>query len=196
MRSHAKKWSWAPLAALAPAAGDEGHMAPALGRLGDGTITAPVGPVARTGQPRRRNSATPRRLSSPAVRRGALVCLVLLAVAMADCARAPAPLTGSRSVAGNWRSASRRWVLDLRLRVRGSYVSGYAELRDPMGPTSVFNVTGEYAAAGFSLQFTVHDQVLMQYRGRLDASDTMRGVFQDATGPSDSLFFFRVQPDR
>ncbi len=194
--SDAGEWSWSPVAALAPAARDQGHMPRDQGRLGDGTITPRAVPVPVAGRPRRRDCGTPRRLSSPVARCGTLVCLILLCMATADCARAPAPLTGSSSIAGNWRSASRRWVLDLRLRVRGSYVSGNAELRDPMGPTRVFNVTGQYAAAGFSLQLTVHDQVLMQYRGRLDASDTMRGVFYDATGPGDSLFFFRVQPDR
>ncbi len=81
----------------------------------------------------------------------------------------------------------------MSLSVRGIYVRGRAELRDPLGRTAHFSVNGEYTPPAIQLRLSAHDQILARYDAYLDASDIMRGVLYDADLPNDSLFFFRLQ---
>jgi hypothetical protein len=86
-------------------------------------------------------------------------------------------------------------VLDVALRVRGRYVSGQGELRDPLGKTIYLNVSGEYSSSAIRLDMASRDRIVARFVGRLEANDTMRGVLLDSGVASDSLFFFRLEKD-
>ena len=122
----------------------------------------------------------------------ALALIAVLGLPLAGCARAPAPLTAAPPIAGDWRAGSGGLALDVTLRVRGGFVSGYGELRNPRGQNSHWVVTGEYAPPTITLRFVSRDRVLGRYVGHLDADGTMHGVLFDLGLPSDSLVFFRT----
>jgi len=113
-----------------------------------------------------------------------------LAVPLAGCARAPAPVTAAPSIAGDWRAGSGGMALDVTLSVRSGYVSGHAQLHNPRGRDSYWVVTGEYDPPKINLRFVSHDRVLGRYVGHLDADGTMHGVLFDLGLPGDSLVFF------
>jgi hypothetical protein len=81
-------------------------------------------------------------------------------------------------------------ALDLSLSVRGSYVNGHGELRNPLGRNSYWLVTGEYRPPVITLRFVSHDRVLGRYVGHFDADGTMHGVLFDLGLPGDSLVFY------
>jgi hypothetical protein len=116
----------------------------------------------------------------------------LLGLQLSSCARAPAPLSAASALAGDWRAGSGGLALDVTLRARGGFVSGYGELRNPRGQNSHWVVTGEYAPPTITLRFISHDRVLGRYVGHLDPDGTMHGVLFDLGLPGDSLVFFRT----
>ncbi len=125
--------------------------------------------------------------------RRAVGCVGVFGLAASGCLRSSiGRLDSAPTIAGDWRSESGRRVLDLSLSVRGTYVRGQAELRDPLGSTARFNVNGEYTPPAIRLRLSAHDQNLAQYVGYLDASDIIRGVLSGSDLTRDSLFFFRL----
>ncbi len=124
----------------------------------------------------------------------ALVFLAIVGLWQAGCARGPGPLAAAPPVAGGWRAASGIRVLDLALEQHGRQVTGEGDLRTPFGKTSHWVIYGRYDPPTVALDFVNHDQIVARYVGRLEPSDTLRGVMVDADRRSDSLFFFRLRP--
>ncbi len=126
----------------------------------------------------------------------ALVFFAFVGLWQAGCARGPGRLEAAAPppIAGGWRAASGVRVLDLALEQHGRQVTGEGDLRTPFGKTSHWVIYGRYDPPTVSLEFVNHDRIVARYVGRLEPSDTLRGVMVDAGHASDSLFFFRLRP--
>ncbi len=123
-----------------------------------------------------------------------LLTLALLGLALAGCV-APSSRLGvaTRTLAGHWNSTTGPFAIDVTLSLHRTHVSGSGTFIDGQDRRAPLSVTGEYTAPDFSLQLASHDQLLGRFVGRVDSSDTLRGMLYDAGIPADSVILTRLR---
>jgi len=120
----------------------------------------------------------------------ALAAAAALGGTLPGCVRQPSQGSLAPGIEGHWAIASGPRQLELMLTRQGNRVNGYGRLSGPDGG-SPLTIKGEFTGSDFALDLINHDQVIGHYRGRLDWTDTMRGVIDDAGSLVDSLILSR-----